>query len=107
MCNYYHVSLYVSCSYNSKCACYLLNNMYSLIKSRLQMSENTKEHNMGVLDNMKSVIRNEGVAGLYNGLNSKLLQSVLSSAFLFYAKEVLFDWSVWILVLLRVRKSMQ
>lgn len=71
------------------------------------MSENTKEHNMGVLDNMKSVIRNEGVAGLYNGLNSKLLQSVLSSAFLFYAKEVLFDWSVWILVLLRVRKSMQ
>jgi adenine nucleotide transporter 17 len=81
--------------------------MYSLIKSQLQMNESTNERSMGVLDNMKLVFRNEGVAGLYSGLNSKLLQSVLSSAFLFYAKEVLFDWSVWILVLLRARKSMQ
>lgn len=71
------------------------------------MSESTNERSMGVLDNMKLVFRNEGVAGLYSGLNSKLLQSVLSSAFLFYAKEILFDWSVWILVLLRARKSMQ
>ncbi|KAL7316962.1 hypothetical protein PS15m_003379 [Mucor circinelloides] len=80
---------------------------YILIKSRLQMSDNTKERNLGVLENMRLVIKNEGIAGLYSGLNSKLLQSVLSSAFLFYAKEVLFDWSVWILVVLRARKSMQ
>jgi adenine nucleotide transporter 17 len=71
------------------------------------MSENAKERNMGVLENMKTVIKREGVSGLYNGLNSKLLQSVLSSAFLFYSKEVLFDWSIWILVLFGARKSMQ
>ncbi|KAL9548895.1 hypothetical protein MBANPS3_005460 [Mucor bainieri] len=80
---------------------------YILIKSRLQMSENAKERNVGVLENMRLVVKNEGIAGLYSGLNSKLLQSVLSSAFLFYAKEVLFDWSVWILVVLKARKSMQ
>lgn len=80
---------------------------YRLIKSRLQMNEDVKERNLGVLEYMKNIVKKEGVSGLYDGLNSKLLQSVLSSAFLFYAKEVLFDWSVWVLVLLGTRKSMQ
>jgi adenine nucleotide transporter 17 len=71
------------------------------------MSDNIKERELGVIKNMKRIIQNEGIIGLYSGLNSKLLQSVLSSAFLFYAKEVLFDWSVWVLVVLGSRKSMQ
>lgn len=78
-----------------------------LIKSRLQMSSGSEESQEGVLETMKRILKNEGIAGLYSGLNSKLLQSVLSSAFLFYAKEVLFDWSVWILVASGTRKSMQ
>lgn len=80
---------------------------YRLIKSRLQMNEDVKERDLGVLEYMRNIVKKEGVSGLYSGLNSKLLQSVLSSAFLFYAKEVLFDWSVWVLVLLGTRKSMQ
>ncbi len=71
------------------------------------MSEDIKERNLGVFEYMKNIVQKEGVVGLYSGLNSKLLQSVLSSAFLFYAKEVLFDWSVWVLVVLGTRKSMQ
>jgi adenine nucleotide transporter 17 len=72
----------------------------------MQMSDDPSEKNMGVLDIMKRVIHEEGALGLYKGLNSKLIQSVLTSAFLFYAKEMLFDWSVWILVLAGARKSM-
>lgn len=78
-----------------------------MIKSRLQMSEDKTQRNMGVLEYMNKIIKAEGVSGLYSGLNSKLLQSVLSSAFLFYAKEMLFDWSVWILLISGTRKSMQ
>lgn len=80
---------------------------YILIKSRLQMSEDKTEKNMGVLEYMNKIINTEGISGLYSGLNSKLLQSVLSSAFLFYAKEMLFDWSVWVLLITGTRKSMQ
>ena len=81
--------------------------VYRLIKSRLQMSEDKEQKKMGVLEYMKKIIKSEGVGGLYSGLNSKQLQSVLSSAFLFYAKEMLFDWSVWLLLILGTRKSMQ
>jgi adenine nucleotide transporter 17 len=71
------------------------------------MSDDKKERDLGVLGHMKKIVQIEGVTGLYSGLSSKLLQSVLSSAFLFYAKEVLFDWSLWLLVLSGTRKSMQ
>lgn len=104
--NCHYVSVYVSTSrYNY--VPQLLTFVYRLIKSRLQMSEDPSHRNMGTVEYMRQVVKNEGIAGLYKGLDSKLLQSVLSSAFLFYAKEMLFDWSVWALIMLGVRKSMQ
>lgn len=71
------------------------------------MSEDKEQKKMGVLEYMKKIIKSKGVSGLYSGLNSKLLQSVLSSAFLFSVKEMLFDWSVWLLLILGARKSIR
>ncbi|RCH93712.1 hypothetical protein CU098_010516, partial [Rhizopus stolonifer] len=41
---------------------------YILIKSRLQMTEDTTEKEMSVIENMKYVVRHEGISGLYRGL---------------------------------------
>lgn len=77
----------------------------SVIKSRMQVSQQGDEKYTSILDGFKKIIASEGIAGLYKGISSKIVQSVLSAAFLFLAKEVLFDWSVWVLVLLGARKA--
>ncbi|ORE00890.1 mitochondrial carrier [Rhizopus microsporus var. microsporus] len=77
---------------------------YIVIKSRMQVSQQGEEKYESILDGFKKIIANEGVPGLYKGISSKIVQSVLTAAFLFMAKEVLFDWSVWVLVLLGARK---
>ena len=56
------------------------------------MSKDLEEARIGVLSTMKQVVKNEGVIGLYNGLSARLFESVLSSALLFYSKEVLYNW---------------
>lgn len=78
---------------------------YSVIKSRMQVSQQGDEKYNSILDGFKKIIATEGITGLYKGISSKIVQSVLSAAFLFLAKEVLFDWSVWVLVLLGARKA--
>jgi adenine nucleotide transporter 17 len=78
---------------------------YIVIKSRMQVSQEGDEKYTSILDGFKKIIATEGVTGLYKGISSKIVQSVLSAAFLFLAKEVLFDWSVWVLVLLGARKA--
>lgn len=78
---------------------------YIVIKSRMQVSQQGDEKYTSILDGFKKIIAAEGVPGLYKGISSKIVQSVLSAAFLFLAKEVLFDWSVWVLVLLGARKA--
>jgi hypothetical protein len=42
----------------------------------------------------KTEHREAGNRGLYKGMNSKLVQSILGSAVLFSSKEILFDWIV-------------
>ncbi|KAH3671286.1 hypothetical protein OGAPHI_000509 [Ogataea philodendri] len=41
----------------------------------------------GMVSLMYDIAKNEGIATFYNGLSLKLLQSILSAAFLFYFKE--------------------
>ncbi|CAO3675929.1 unnamed protein product [Rhizopus stolonifer] len=77
---------------------------YIVIKSRMQVSQQGDEKYQSILDGFKKIVASEGVPGLYKGISSKIVQSVLSAAFLFLAKEVLFDWSVWVLVLIGARK---
>lgn len=71
----------------------------------MQVSQSGDEKYTSILDGFKKIIAAEGITGLYKGISSKIVQSVLSAAFLFLAKEVLFDWSVWVLVLLGARNK--
>ncbi|KAG0750410.1 hypothetical protein G6F60_000488 [Rhizopus arrhizus] len=77
---------------------------YIVIKSRMQVNQQGEERYESIADGFKKIIASEGIVGLYKGISSKIVQSVLSAAFLFLAKEVLFDWSVWVLVLIGARK---
>jgi adenine nucleotide transporter 17 len=71
----------------------------------MQTSQNSADRYTSIVDGFKKILATEGVAGLYKGISSKIVQSVLTAAFLFWAKEVLFDWSVWVLVLAGARKA--
>lgn len=73
------------------------------MKSRLKSDKNMEE--ITTSGYIKTVIRDEGIRGLYKGLDLKLVQSVLGSAVLFCAKEMLFDWSIWALIALGFRKQ--
>ena len=61
-----------------------------VIKSRQQAmsSEASKgRKKVNVYTAMTEVIQDEGFAGLYRGISSKLLQSILTAAILFTSKE--------------------
>lgn len=70
----------------------------------MQISQKDDEKYTSIADGFKKILATEGVAGLYGGLKSKIVQSVLTAAFLFMSKEILFDWAVWVLVLIGARK---
>ncbi|KAI9023489.1 mitochondrial carrier domain-containing protein [Phycomyces nitens] len=78
---------------------------YIVVKSRMQVIQEGDERYTSIIDAFKKIVSKEGVSGLYKGIHSKLLQSVLTAAFLFMAKEALFDWAVWVLVLAGARKA--
>ncbi|KAL0093995.1 mitochondrial carrier domain-containing protein [Phycomyces blakesleeanus] len=78
---------------------------YIVVKSRMQVVQEGEERYSSIIDAFKKIISKEGISGLYKGIHSKLLQSVLTAAFLFMAKEALFDWAVWALVLTGARKA--
>ncbi len=63
-----------------------------VIKSRQQSGAAARSgKSTNVWTAMTDVVQNEGVAGLYRGISSKLLQSVLTAAILFMSKERVFD----------------
>ncbi|PVU88018.1 hypothetical protein BB559_005774 [Furculomyces boomerangus] len=65
---------------------------YIVVKSRMQMrqSKDDSQRYTSVIDGFKKIISTEGIKGLYNGIESKLLQSVLTAALLFMSKEALY-----------------
>ncbi|KAI8321571.1 mitochondrial carrier [Martensiomyces pterosporus] len=80
---------------------------YILVKSRMQLkqSKNENERYSSLMDGLRKVIAQEGVAGLYKGIESKLLQSVLTASFLFMSKEALFSYTIKFLLLIGARKA--
>jgi solute carrier family 25 (peroxisomal adenine nucleotide transporter), member 17 len=63
---------------------------YILIKSRLQSRDSTNgEHYAGTLDVIRKMAARDGLASFYRGLSSKLVQSVATSALLFFTKDQL------------------
>ena len=59
-------------------------------------SSNRKKVN--VWSAMTEVVHNEGVGGLYRGISSKLLQSILTAAILFASKERIYKMTKAVLV---------
>ncbi|RKP40300.1 mitochondrial carrier domain-containing protein [Dimargaris cristalligena] len=79
---------------------------YIVIKSRMQLRQSQSDESQryhSVLDGLRKIIKYEGVEGLYKGIEFKLVQSVLTSAFLFMAKEQFYQYAVILLALVRKR----
>ncbi|KAL6503740.1 hypothetical protein OROGR_025663 [Orobanche gracilis] len=72
-----------------------------VVKSRLQAKQITggdKRHQYrGTLDAILKIIRNEGFYGFYQGMGTKIVQSVFAAAVLFMVKEELLRGSRWLL----------
>ncbi|QIX02104.1 hypothetical protein AMS68_007621 [Peltaster fructicola] len=66
---------------------------YITVKSRAHVAsgDGRKE---GLNASLRRIVDEEGVAGLYGGIGPKLVQSVLTAAFLFALKDVLYDVTV-------------
>nr|POE53304.1 peroxisomal membrane protein pmp47b [Quercus suber] len=66
---------------------------YLTVKSRAHVAsaEGSKE---GMTATLKRIAREEGIGGLYGGIGPKVTQSVITAAFLFAFKDVLYDLTV-------------
>ncbi|KAI5116955.1 hypothetical protein M0805_001928 [Coniferiporia weirii] len=64
---------------------------YIVIKSRLQAGSAAAARYKSVLDGLLTVVREEGVAGLYKGVGGKLTQSVLTAALLFAIQRRIYE----------------
>jgi len=62
-----------------------------VIKSRLQSGQDTALRYKSSWDGILSVIKHEGVTGLYKGIGSKLTQSVITAALLFAGQKRIYD----------------
>ncbi|KXX81658.1 Peroxisomal membrane protein PMP47B [Madurella mycetomatis] len=66
---------------------------YITVKSQMHVASSGKKKE-GVMEAISRVIKEEGYAGLYKGIGPKVTQSVLTAAFLFAFKDVLYEHSV-------------
>lgn len=58
------------------------------VKSRMHVSKTNDKK--GMIQALKDIITREGWAGLYGGIGPKLVQSVITAAFLFAFKDAIF-----------------
>ncbi|KXN90252.1 Peroxisomal membrane protein PMP47B [Leucoagaricus sp. SymC.cos] len=61
---------------------------YIVVKSRLQAGSNKYKSS---LDGLLTILKEEGILGLYKGINSKIIQSVLTAAILFAGQRRIFE----------------
>jgi len=64
---------------------------YIVIKSRLQAGYANALRYKSSLDGILTVIREEGISGLYKGVGNKLVQSVLTAAILFASQKRIYE----------------
>lgn len=64
----------------------LITHPYLVIKTRLQAVNNVEKYK-NLIDCIEKTYKNEGFAGFWKGLSTKLLHSVLTSALLFLIKD--------------------
>ncbi len=65
--------------------------MLSVVKSRLQAGQASALKYKSSLDGLLTIIREEGLEGLYKGIGSKLIQSVLTAAILFASQRRIYE----------------
>jgi len=64
---------------------------YIVVKSRLQAGSANALKYKSSLDGLLTIIREEGVEGLYKGVGNKLVQSVLTAAILFAGQRRIYE----------------
>ncbi|KIO33897.1 hypothetical protein M407DRAFT_240810 [Tulasnella calospora MUT 4182] len=64
---------------------------YIVIKSRMQAGHAMAKEYKSALGGILKVAREEGIHGLYRGIESKLLQSVLTAAILFVSQQRIYE----------------
>ncbi|ODV90877.1 hypothetical protein CANCADRAFT_2599 [Tortispora caseinolytica NRRL Y-17796] len=74
------------------------------LKTRMQVAKKGENYK-GLIGSFTDIIKSEGWSGLYSGLETRLLQSVLTAAFLFYFKEEFFSITLQILAFLGAKKA--
>jgi Mitochondrial carrier protein len=63
----------------------------SVVKSRLQAGHASALRYKSSLDGLLTILQEEGVEGLYKGIGSKLVQSVLTAAILFAGQRRIYE----------------
>jgi adenine nucleotide transporter 17 len=76
---------------------------YLVIKTRMQATQ--KHADAGVVNLISATLREEGIAGLFSGLSTKLVHSVLTSALLFLIKDQTTSFSINFLILIGLLKA--
>ncbi|KAG1755722.1 peroxisomal membrane protein PMP47B [Suillus lakei] len=66
---------------------------YIVLKSRLQAGQARAEQYKSSLDGLATILKEEGIQGLYKGVGSKLLQSVLTAAILFAVQRRIYEYT--------------
>lgn len=85
---------------------------YITLKSRMHVKKKKLSKEVGdddeiklsMVQEIKKIIHEEGLEGLYGGLTVKLIQSISTAAFLFYFKEELLHGSVRLVQIFRLLK---
>lgn len=79
---------------------------YITLKARQQLKQKDGASKANsLIGGLLQIVKNEGVAGLYGGIATKVTQSALTSAFLFLFKEQLYAIAVLLLKFLRQIKK--
>ncbi|KAI6035336.1 mitochondrial carrier domain-containing protein [Pisolithus orientalis] len=64
---------------------------YIVVKSRLQVGQSQASQYKSSLHGLTLILKEEGIQGLYKGIGSKLLQSVLTAAMLFAGQRRIYE----------------
>jgi len=68
---------------------------YITVKSRMHVADRGADGKKpGMMTTLRKIIDEEGVGALYGGIGPKVTQSVMTAAFLFAFKDVLYDASI-------------
>ncbi|KAM7220868.1 peroxisomal membrane protein PMP47B [Rhypophila decipiens] len=67
---------------------------YITVKSQMHVASGKGEKKEGMMEAINRVVKEEGYAGLYKGIGPKVSQSVITAAFLFAFKDVLYEHTV-------------